>query len=64
MPIAWFVMMRNHTLNHWYFTWRNLIVFYMVTGTFLLKLFSIKDGNLNKTEEVEIIEDQKGNEVK
>ena len=64
MPIAWFVVMRNHTLNHWYFTWRNLIVFYIGTGIFLLKLFSIKGGNSNKTEEVEITENQKGNEVK
>ena len=64
MPIAWFVVMRNHTLNHWYFTWRNLIVFYIGTGIFLLKLFSIKGGNSNKIEEVEITENQKGNEVK
>lgn len=64
MPIAWFLVMVNHTWFHFWFTWRNLIVFYMGTGTFLLKLFSIKDGNLNKTEEVEIIENQKGNEVK
>ena len=64
MPIAWFVVMRNHTLNHWYFTWRNLIVFYIGTGIFLLKLFSIKGGNSNKTEGVEITENQKGNEVK
>lgn len=64
MPIAWFLVMVNHTWFHFWFTWRNLIVFYMGTGTFLLKLFSIKGDNSNKTEEVEITENQKGNEVK
>lgn len=56
MPIAWFLVMVNHTWLHYWFTWRNLIVFYIGTGIFLLKLFSIKGGNSNKTEEVEITE--------
>lgn len=49
MPIVWFIVMRSHTLHHWYFTWRNLIVLYMGIGIFIFKLFAI-----NKTEEDQI----------
>ncbi len=65
MPIAWFLVMVNHTWFHYWFTWRNLIIFYIGIGTFLLKLFSTEDVDSNKTKkEVEIIQNQKGNEVK
>ena len=49
MPIAWFMVMVNHTWFHFWFTWRNLILFYIGIGIFLLKLFGEKD-------ETEIIE--------
>lgn len=64
MPITWFLVMVNHTWFHFWFTWRNLIVFYIGTGTFLLKLFKIKGDNSNRIEEMELIEKEKGNEVK
>ena len=65
MPIAWFLVMVNHTWFHYCFTWRNLIIFYIGISTFLLKLFSTEDVDSNKTKkEVEIIQNQKGNEVK
>lgn len=64
MPITWFLVMANHTWFHFWFTWRNLIVFYIGTGIFLLKLFKIKGDNSNRIEEMELIEKEKGNEVK
>ena len=63
MPITWFLVMVNHTWFHFWFTWRNLIVFYIGTGIFLLKLFKIKEDNSNRIEEMELIEKEKGNEV-
>ena len=47
MPIAWLILMRNHTLNHMYFTWRMLIVFYLGTGIAILKLLKIKTEKTN-----------------
>lgn len=54
MPIAWLIVMRNHTLSHMYFTWRMLIVFYIAIGIFLFKLFGTK----NKTNEVEKLKEE------
>lgn len=51
MPIAWFMVMVNHTWFHFWFTWRNLILFYIGIGIFLLKLFGEKD-ETEKTEKV------------
>lgn len=57
MPIAWLILMRNHTLNHMYFTWRMLIVFYIAIGIFLFKLFETK----NKTNEGEKRKEENNN---
>ena len=51
MPIAWFMVMVNHTWFHFWFTWRNLILFYIGIGIFLLKLFGEKV-ETEKTEKV------------
>lgn len=58
MPIAWLIVMRNHTLSHMYFTWRMLIVFYIAIGIFLFKLFGTK----NKTNEVEKLKEENNNQ--
>lgn len=51
MPIAWFMVMVNHTWFHFWFAWRNLILFYIGIGIFLLKLFGEKV-ETEKTEKV------------
>ena len=38
MPIAWYLLMNNHDVDHSYFTYRGLVVFYIGVGLFLLKL--------------------------
>ena len=43
MPIAWYLLMNNHDVDHSYFTYRGLVVFYIGVGLFLLKLI---DNNL------------------
>lgn len=43
MPIAWYLLMNNHDVDHRYFTYRGLVVFYIGVGLFLLKLI---DNNL------------------
>ncbi len=57
MPIAWLILMRNHTLSHMYFTWRMLIVFYIGIGVFFFKLFGEKEF-MDKTEDI----DKEGND--
>mgnify|MGYP002644731681 FL=1 len=57
MPIAWLILMRNHTLSHMYFTWRMLIVFYIGIGVFFFKLFGEKEV-MDKTEDI----DKEGND--
>ena len=42
MPIAWYVLMNNHDVEHDYFTYRGLVVFYIGIGVFLLKLIDKK----------------------
>lgn len=54
MPIAWFMVMVNHTWFHFWFTWRNLILFYIGIGIFLLKLFGEKD----ETERIEKVNEK------
>mgnify|MGYP005806486599 FL=1 len=48
MPIAWYLLMRNHALNHMFFTWRGLIVFYLGTGICIFKLLKIKTEKTNE----------------
>lgn len=45
MPIAWYVLMNNHDVEHDYFTYRGLVVFYIGIGIFLLKLIDKKNEN-------------------
>ena len=54
MPIAWFMVMVNHTWFLFWFTWRNLILFYIGIGIFLLKLFGEKD----ETERIEKVNEK------
>ena len=54
MPIAWFMVMVNHTWFHFLFSWRNLILFYIGIGIFLLKLFGEKD----ETERIEKVNEK------
>lgn len=59
MPIAWFMVMVNHTWFHFWFTWRNLILFYIGIGIFLLKLFGEKD----ETERIEKVNEKSKEEI-
>ena len=43
MPIAWYLLMNNHDMDHAYFTYRGLAVFYIGIGIFLLKLVNVKE---------------------
>ena len=43
MPIAWFMLMKNHDIEHSYFTYRGLVVFYIGIGIALVKLFNKKN---------------------
>lgn len=42
MPIAWIILMKNHSIYHDYFTYRGLIIFYIGIGIFCIKLLNIK----------------------
>lgn len=59
MPIAWFMVMVNHTWFHFWFTWRNLILFYIGIGIFLLKLF----GEKVETEKIEKVNEKSKEEI-
>ena len=59
MPIAWFMVMVNHTWFHFWFTWRNLILFYIGIGIFLLKLF----GEKVETEKTEKVNEKSKEEI-
>lgn len=42
MPCVWYAVMKNHSINHAYFTWRGFVVFYAGIGIFLVKLLERK----------------------
>ena len=45
MPIAWFLLMKNHDIEHSFFTYRGLVVFYIGIGIFFAKIFALKKEN-------------------
>lgn len=51
IPIIWYIIVNNHSYYHWFFTYRNLLIFEIGFDLFLLELIQINDkkqiGNTN-----------------